>query len=154
MTIRVKIKGQETDFDSEQALKNAIDEEKVSGSDQYFSPADASWVPIDEHPRLSTTDARGIYPIIVHLVIFVKILVFLSFLAILDGKLKIFVHPGSWYVYAIMAGDMIAAGLIYTNRNKMASYLLWLFGIASFPLGLFLIISAGMTKDFVYKPAE
>jgi len=158
MAIRVRKKGQTEDeaqtFPGASALLAAMDKGEVKSEDEYWAPGDGAWFELDSHPSFSTTDARGIYPAIVHVVVFVKILFFLAFLSLLDGHPESLLHPGAWYVYAILVGDAIAIGLAYTNRNRLSAVLLWIIGIGSMPIGLFLIVAAGLTKDFRYRPAE
>ena len=141
-------------FPDAAALHAAVEAGEVAGTDEYYAPRHDSWVPLDEHPHFSTTDARGIYPAIVHLVVFIKIFIFLAFLAILDGRPEDLLGGFTLYVYAILAGDAVAIALAYANQNKLSAVLLWIFGIASMPLGLFLVIAAGMTRSFRLRPAE
>jgi hypothetical protein len=156
MAIRIRKLGQqeEKEYQSEVEVKQAIEQGVISGEDEYFVPKENSWAPIDQHPRMSTTDARGVYPVVVHLVIFIKILVFVGFLAVLDNRVDILTSWGSLYVYAIIVADGLCLMLVYLNLNRFAAWLLWFFGLASFPLGLFLIISGGMTRTYKYRPAE
>ena len=158
MAIRIRKKGQTEDeartFSGASALLEAMDKGEVGGEDEYWAPGDGDWFELDSHPRFSSTDARGICPALVHMVVFVKILVFIAFLSLLEGKAESLLHPGAWYVYAVLVGDAVAIGLAYTNRNRLSAVLLWIFGIGSMPIGLFLIVAAGLTKDFRYRPAE
>jgi hypothetical protein len=158
MTIRVRKPGQPEaqarSFESPEALLAALAAAEVAGSDEYWAPKEAGWFELDSHPRFSTTDARGIYPAILHLVVFLKIFVFIAFLSLLDGHPEALLHPGAWYVYAVLIGDALAIGLAYANRNRLSALLLWIIGLGSMPLGLFLIVAAGMTRSYRFRPAD
>jgi hypothetical protein len=158
MSIQVRKAGQveaeARTFATAEAVHAAIADDEYAGTDEYLCPKDEGWYPLDDHPDLSTTDARGIYPAIVHAVVFIKILVFIAFLSLLDGHPGNLLNPWSFYVYGILIGDGIAISLAYLNRNKLSAVLLWILGIGSMPLGLFLIVAANLTKNFKYRPAE
>ena len=141
------------EFADAAAIHAALDANELSGRDEYLAEGD-EWVPLDEHPDYSTTDARGMYPTIVHAIVFVKVLVYLVFVAALRGTPGDLLGGWAIYTYAVLIGDAVAVALAYRSQNEIASWILWVFGVATFPLGLFLMISAKMTRGFRLRLAK
>lgn len=125
--------------------KPVEEKEKVPTEEKPEKPA----ADVDAAP---TIDPRGINPTVLHAVIMVKIIVFLSFLALLKGNPEQLTRWYHVWFYAALALDIAAIGLVYANRNKIAAAVLWVVGICTFPLGLFTILSARLTLK--YRPAE
>lgn len=152
--IRKKADGEILTLPSAAAVAEAVEAGTLSGRDEYHAPGDDAWVALDEHPTFSTTDARGVYPALVHFVAVVKILVFITFLAVLSGHAGNLSSPVAFYFYGVAVVDVAGIVLAYANRSRTAAAFFWLGGIASFPLGLFLIISARMIGSYRFRPAE
>ena len=139
------------DFESADAVRAALAKGELSGADEYFA-AGEQWVPLDEHPATSTTDARGIYPAIVHAIVFVKILVYIAFVAALRGTPEDLYGPFAIYVYLVLLGDAVGVLLARANRYDAAVALLSFVGGASLPLGLFLVMAAQMMVNYRVRP--
>ncbi len=98
-------------------------------------------------------DPLGINPAILHIVVLAKILVFVLFLAIVEGNHAMLLSPSSTYFYVLVylllaiAADAAALTAARSRRPTLAVGILRPAGWLTFPLGLFLLVSARLVRE-------
>jgi len=117
----------------------------------HADSADAAKPESDHRPIF--IDPHGSNPVLLHAVVMAKIVVFLVFLTALQGNAIDLITPYSIPFYVLIylivgiAADALGIVLAKADHLAQARRLYQVFGLATFPLGLFLILSSRLLAE-------